>query len=98
MSIYGAEGRRLLLTPEKAKAIRQILGLSQADMAIAIGRCSARQIGAYETGEREIDRTTARCYAYVLRHGLLPEVAKAIRERRAKDGRRKQSTRKGELK
>jgi hypothetical protein len=27
--------------------------------------------------------------AYILRHGLLPGVAKAIRERRAGDGRRK---------
>jgi hypothetical protein len=66
--------------------------LSHAELSIAF-RCSHRMVQRYLYGEVEIPRDTADHLAYMLRHGLLPEVAKAIRERRAKDGRMRQATR-----
>jgi hypothetical protein len=43
----------------------------------------------YLYGEAQITPEIRDKLAYILRHGLLPNVAKAIRERRKKDGRRK---------
>jgi hypothetical protein len=62
--------------------------LVAAELAIAFG-CSIRMLQYYFASDYHVPADTRRTLAYMLRHGLLPETAKAIRERRARDGRRK---------
>jgi len=60
--------------------------LSNTAFAIAL-RCSWRQIKLYKAGTREIKRDVMDHLAYIVRHGLLPEVSIAIRERCDRDRR-----------
>lgn len=62
--------------------------LTHAELSIAF-KCSLRMVQRYLYGEAEITPEIRDKLAYILRHGLLPNVAKAIRERRETDGRRK---------
>jgi hypothetical protein len=62
--------------------------LSDPELAIAFC-CTWRLIQHCKAGTREISPNVRNHLANAMRHGLLPETAKAIRERRASDGRRK---------
>ena len=81
------------MTPDAFKSSTRLIALdakrlNDAGLASAF-RCSWRMIRHFKEGTSPIKRAVSDHLAYILRHGLLPEVAKAIRERRAGDGRRK---------
>src|SRR4051812_14291175 len=81
------------MTPDAFKSATRFLTLdgkrlNDAELAIAFNR-SRRVIRHYKEGTSPITRAVSDHLAYILRHGLLPEVAKAIRERQAKDKRKK---------
>lgn len=59
---------------ELAKAIRKRLGLTQAEMAKALGYENRRIIGTIETGKRPLSRTGKKLVAHLLCHKMWPYV------------------------
>ncbi len=51
---YATTEKGNIMTPDKFKAIRTTLGLTQAQMALALRLNGSRAVRAYELGEREI--------------------------------------------
>jgi hypothetical protein len=81
------------MTPETFKTSASFIvldskHLAHAELAIAF-KCSLRMMQRYLYSEADITPEIKDKLAYILRAGLLPGVAKEIRERRASDGRRK---------
>jgi hypothetical protein len=81
------------MTPATFKSCCDLIALddkplSGPELAIAFC-CTWRMIQHYKAGTREIRQNVRNHLANALRHGLLPETVTAIRERRARDGRRK---------
>lgn len=62
--------------------------LTDADLAVVLC-CTWRMVQHCKNGTRQISPSIRNHLANAMRHGLLPEVAKAIRERRAKDRRKR---------
>ena len=62
--------------------------LNAPEIAIAL-RCKVRMVQHYRAGTWPVPPEVRDKLTYILRHGLLPEVEAAIRERRKRDGRRK---------
>jgi hypothetical protein len=63
--------------------------LSDMELAIAFGLADGRSIRHCKAGNREVSGPAQEVMAHIQLHGLLPETVTAIRERRARDGRRK---------
>jgi hypothetical protein len=63
--------------------------LVDAELAIVFGLSDSRAIRRHKSGESTVTGPMLEVLAYFTEHSLLPETAKAIRERRARDGRRK---------
>ena len=57
-----------MLSPEKIKAIRQKLGLTQSQFAAFMGISSGRRIRAWESGEKNPNSTACIVLEYCFKH------------------------------
>ena len=81
------------MTPATFKSCCDLIALDDkplTDPELAVAFCCTwRMIQHCKAGTREISPSIRNHLANAMRHGLLPETVKAIRDRRARDGRRR---------